>query len=660
MTTLLDERPADRSGAAPRPGRIEALDGLRGVAVLVVVAFHLWPGVVPGGWLGVDIFFVLSGYLITGLLAHELASTRRVALGSFWARRARRLLPAALATIGVVALFAHWLLDPWRLSSLRGDAIASLAYVANWRFVATGHSYFAAGARSPLEHLLSLAIEEQFYVVWPLVLAVAWRVGRARPARVAGLTIALAALSALRMASLAGATGSRAYFGTDTRAQALLVGAALALALQGRAAAPTLVAALRRAGPIALAGLLVGVAVLHGQARWLYVGGFTAIAVAAALAIGAVVVGAAPALSKLLAHRALRAVGRVSYGLYLWHWPVIVLLTADRVGVGGARLDLIRIATFSGVTLLSHRLLERPILAWNASPRVVARRSGPAVAAIAVVVLLAGVGSTAPPRQLQAEAGSLQTIPTVAPPAAEATIETTATNAAAHPPTTGDRRAPPPSAAVPAVAPPVQVGVVGDSIGFTLAYYAGRVPGIRLSGGGTIGCGIIATPRCQHWDELWRVVAERAPDVVVVVLGAWEVVRQPTVDGTYRPGTDAGRTTVLDALEHGLSLLPARTRLAVLDVPCLQSFDGNGPVPDRLRSWINGVFDEFVARHADRAQIVPISQLVCPDGHMDAVVDGVHLRPEGRHFDDRSAPIVWRWLGPRIRALADPSALGGH
>ncbi len=209
-----------------RPG----LDGLRAFAVVAVILYHGDVSWARGGFLGVDVFFVLSGFLITSLLLTEHGATGRVDLGRFWSRRARRLLPALFGVLLGVALYAATWGHPTELGRIRGDGIASLLYVSNWRFVLDGSSYFSLfQAPSPLAHTWSLAIEEQWYLLWPLVLLGLLRVLKVRLNLVALTCGALAAGSAVLMAALfhSGADPSRAYYGTDTRAQALLIGAAL-------------------------------------------------------------------------------------------------------------------------------------------------------------------------------------------------------------------------------------------------------------------------------------------------------------------------------------------------------------------------------------------------------------------------------------------------
>jgi len=261
------------------------LDGVRAVAIVAVVAYHL--GYLPGGWLGVDLFFVLSGYLITSILLKD--SERWSRLGQFWGRRVRRLLPAVLALLVGLSIYS-WLGGPGLVpAQFRAPALATLIYGANWQEIAAGHSYFAQFVTpSPLEHAWSLAIEEQYYVAWPLVLgALVWatrRLGgdRARKALLfATLGIAIASAAWMGVAAhLFGA--NRAYMGTDTRAWELLLGGSLAMAFPAnrvtrRARGWSIAAAL------GVAGLVAGVMTAGGPPTWIWDGGLVAIAVGAML-----------------------------------------------------------------------------------------------------------------------------------------------------------------------------------------------------------------------------------------------------------------------------------------------------------------------------------------------------------------------------------------
>ncbi|MSY22851.1 MAG: acyltransferase family protein, partial [Actinobacteria bacterium] len=216
----------------PRLPAVPALDGLRGLAVAAVVLYHAEFKVMIGGYLGVSTFFTLSGFLITTLLINESARNGSVALGAFWGRRFRRLLPASLATLALVATLFAWLVATAdQRATMQGDIIASVFDVANWHFIFQGASYgdlFVAP--SPVLHFWSLAIEEQFYLVFPVLLVLLWRVSKAR-LRVIGLTLGALALCSAALPWIFTMSKDRIYFGTDTRAAELLLGGVLAVVL---------------------------------------------------------------------------------------------------------------------------------------------------------------------------------------------------------------------------------------------------------------------------------------------------------------------------------------------------------------------------------------------------------------------------------------------
>ncbi len=352
----------------PRTGirHLPALDGLRGVALLGVLFFHAG-GALPGGYLGVDLFFVLSGYLITTLLLAEHRDTGRVVLSAFWVRRARRLFPALLSLMPAVALYARFVALPGELPRLRADALATLGYVANWRTIVAGQSYWDLfAAPSPLEHMWSLSIEEQFYVVWPL--AVALLVRRAPSPRALGRRVLVLALGlgALSMASMVArfdpASTSRAYLGTDTRSAGILAGAALATLLSPDAVlSPRAVRLLDALGLIAAAGLAVAWSKLPGSSRFLYHGGFWLTEIAVLVLIACAVAGPSSVVARALALRPLTLAGTVSYGAYLWHWPVDVLLTPARVHLPSVWLHALQLAVTFAIAAVSYRFLESPI-----------------------------------------------------------------------------------------------------------------------------------------------------------------------------------------------------------------------------------------------------------------------------------------------------------
>ena len=341
------------------------LDGLRAIAVIAVIAYHLDPDLIPGGLLGVGVFFTLSGYLITDLLLGQREATGSLKLGDFWMRRARRLLPALFLMLAVVVAWVT-LLDRSQLPSLRGDVLASVAYVSNWWNIVREASYFARfGPPPPLDHLWSLAVEEQFYLIWPwlLLLGLRFLPGRYNLALV---TLAGAAVSAAAMAMIyqPGIDPTRVYEGTDTRAFGLLVGAALAMVWPSRKLSAERITLRGRLilDSIGVAGLVV-IAILilrtSEYSPFLYKGGIVLLTVATTMTVAALVhpaswLGVAVGLAPL------RWIGVRSYGIYLWHFPIIVL-TAPGMQRASLGLQVMQVVATVSVAALSWQFFEEPI-----------------------------------------------------------------------------------------------------------------------------------------------------------------------------------------------------------------------------------------------------------------------------------------------------------
>lgn len=348
-----------------RRHHLPALDGLRAVAVCAVIAYHLQFSWARGGYLGVDVFFVLSGFLITSLLTEEVAANSRISLSAFWIRRARRLLPALVLVLGAIVLFSAVGNSALNKSTLPGDVWSTLFYFANWHFIAGHNSYFAQFlVPSPLEHAWSLAIEEQFYVLWPLIVALLVRVGRGAWRRVAmGATVALVLFSVADMALITRGGGdlTRGYFGTDSRAFELMIGALLALWLGN---ARSVIAPKRWYPPggwLALAGLLTCFGFLGGPPRWMFDGGFLGVSILTAIILANIALEESGVLGSVLSVQPLRWIGRISYGLYLWHWPVFVLLSTATTGLSSWQVDVLRIVITLAAATASFYLVEEPI-----------------------------------------------------------------------------------------------------------------------------------------------------------------------------------------------------------------------------------------------------------------------------------------------------------
>lgn len=347
----------------PRLPYLPGLDGLRGLAVIAVLLYHA-EGIIRGGFLGVESFFVLSGFLITALLLAEWQQHGRIDVKDFWLRRARRLLPALLLMLGGTLAFATFQLGG-EARGLYDDALAALVYAMNWHLVVGGQSYFDPTLRpSLLQHLWSLAVEEQFYLLWPLLFIAGLRGLRLRGLVLATLVGIVASSALMFWLYQPGADPSRIYYGTDTRAAGLLIGVVLALLWKpgGAEGRRSVGMALDGGGLAALGLLLAGFVRLSDTHPLLYRGGFTLVALSTALLIVAVTYPGARLMPALLGWRPLRWVGLRSYGIYLWHWPVFMVTRPYQdIALDGWPLLALRLLIVLALAELSYRLLELPI-----------------------------------------------------------------------------------------------------------------------------------------------------------------------------------------------------------------------------------------------------------------------------------------------------------
>ncbi|MCP2322282.1 peptidoglycan/LPS O-acetylase OafA/YrhL [Hamadaea flava] len=767
------------------------LDGVRALAVLAVLLFHAGVRQLPGGFLGVDAFFVLSGFLITSLLLGELRRTGRIALGEFWLRRARRLLPALLAVLVVVALLARTLAGGEELTLVRGDALATLAYVANWRMIYRGTDYFAQNAApSPLQHTWSLGIEEQFYLCWPvIVIAVIvfaprlmrrarpylarpphtrwmhraqkrwprptptgperptqprpasraqqrWarqpstRLARpnqprmvsrtqkrwahptharlARPAqpRVArrtqtrwtrpahtrwarttlpgpaqeeaeprqarltqrfgrGILLALVLAGALASAIAAallyrdGDVG-RAYFGTDTRAQALLIGCALALVLRARgpSAGPRIqwVSGVAAALGLVITGFLWAYG--DGTQAWLYRGGLTLGAIGVAAVLWHVSVVPAGTLSRVLSVAPLVMIGQISYGLYLWHWPLFQLLDADRTGLTGTRLIMLRLAVVLVVATASYWLIERPVRRGVRRPAWFVGRRAAMASALAVTVLVAGtvaaVVSGTRPATVTA-AAPVVVFPSGAPSAGAS---------ATHGPMTRAGRKP---------GGQPRITILGDSVAWTVGTYLPEHPGLTVTTRAIQGCGIALLPdiltqgsphtnypNCEHWPDRWRsAIRIDDPDVAVILLNRWELMDRRIQGGYQHVGQPAFDAYLSGQLTQGIGIAKSRGAQIVL---LTASYTRRSERPDgglypedepiRVDAW-NHLLQATALRFPGQVSVLDLNAVTCPGGRFAWDVDGLRIRSDGLHFTPPGVQqVIAPWLLPQVARIA--------
>jgi peptidoglycan/LPS O-acetylase OafA/YrhL len=617
--------PSDSSSAPPAeepsPGRetgglrrFSALDGIRALAVAAVLLYHGGISWMGGGLLGVDVFFVLSGFLITSLLCRELERSGTVRLGRFWA--------------------------------IRGDAVSALLYVANWHFILSDQGYFVqAAAPSPLLHTWSLAVEEQYYLIWPLV---ALFVVRRWGIRALAVTAAVGAVaSAVVMVALhtSGFSIDRLYYGTDTRAQALLVGSFLGAVGTHRGSGFSIVPARwsstrRRRWLWTAVGTLGGLYLvwawhaLAGSNPFLYGGGFLLVAAAA----GAVVVGCVTVqdswLSRLLSVSALVFVGRISYGLYLYHWPLFLVIDHAHTGLTGANLLAARLGVTAAAATASFLLVEEPIrrgVTWRG------RRGLWMVGGVVAVTAVTVIAATAAPATdaNAAQRGSGLT-------ASQRHSLVTAGAFTAH---------------------PVRFALFGDSVALTLEVglnvdSVSRY-GVRVSNGSWLGCdlddveinvsGVVgpATPSCG-WQSFWaHLMVRDRPEVSGLLLGRWEVTDHLYQGHWVHVGDPAWDRHLTSELDQAVGILSAGgAKVVLFTMPYVQPpyeradgtpYSENDPVRmDAFNRLLSGV----AAAHKGSVTLIDLNRLVDPSGHYQRVIGGVTVRStDGIHLT--MAGSVW-------------------
>lgn len=492
--------------------RLPGLDGLRGLAVIGAILFHAGFGWAQGGFLGVSTFFVLSGFLITNLLVREWDGSGSIRLGRFWARRFRRLLPAALLTLALVALLWWRLGTPEQLAKLRWDLLAALANVANWRFYLAGSSYADLfSAPGPLQHFWSLAIEEQFYLLFPPAVIALVRLGGRRL-----LAPALTAVVALSIGLTLGLGDNidRIYYGTDTRAAELLIGALLALWWSSPlrripAHAAPVRSGTARSGLVDCAG--VAALALMFWSWWATDNTSPALGCGALPAYGlltAFIIYAATlpgAVARLLSLAPLRWIGLISYGLYLYHWPVFLLLDEQRLGLAAAPLFAVRMLVTTALALASYRWLEMPVRrgAVLRSDRAAAVAG---LAGIGLVALCAVLVTLNPPRSTIPYADTdLRDFP-----AASAPLTGAAASSA--------------DAAGGAIAGTVMIvgdsGTVDASPALRAAFEAAGASSVIEKAFPGVG---LSNPQLPWRDAYRKLVDEHRPGLVIMMLGAWDM-----------------------------------------------------------------------------------------------------------------------------------------
>jgi peptidoglycan/LPS O-acetylase OafA/YrhL/lysophospholipase L1-like esterase len=600
----ISNRPTNVQAERSAPiAHLPGLDGVRGLAVIGVLLFHggfVWA---KGGFLGVSTFFTLSGFLITNLLVREFEGSSSLDLVRFWGRRLRRLMPAALAAIALIGLVWWRIGTPEQLGSLRFDMLSSLGYVANWRLWTSGISYGSLFSQpTPFQHFWSLAIEEQFYLVFPIVVLACMRIGSRR---LLTWVCAICAVISITLMWLQRSDFDRIYYGTDTRVAELLFGVMLALWWSQRDRSAAKRSSSQRiwdvVGVAALIGILAAWYTTDEMSPKLAMGGLP---VYAALSTILIYTATRPGLvSRLFSNSVLRWAGLLSYGLYLYHWPIFLVLSDDRTGLSTTPLFVLRMAVTIGLSVLSYFFLEMPIrrrtfLTTSRSAATAAFAGTFAVVLCAFVVTQHTPKSSVPYANM--EVGQLGHV----------LVDLN-----------------PKESARPNGATPATVWIIGDSGGLdaspALAAAMEATGSTRFIFGSGPGFGLTVG---IDWRKDFQEVIERdRPDVAVFMAGGW--------DAKFL--IKNGKAEYETIVDEAISLL-TDNGVKVLLLPILPG--GRFDV-----STTNQIFAEVAARHPGMVDNPSIdSAFAAPDGsiprywidekgtvHLLRKADGWHLCQEG-------------------------------
>ena len=623
------------------------LDGLRGVAVILVIIFHSGLGWLPGGFLGVSVFFTLSGFLITSLLINECENTGRIDLKAFWGRRLRRLAPASLVVIAGVVGLASWLSTSIEASRIKGDAISATLYFSNWRFIYSGHSYGELFASpSPLQHLWSLSIEEQLYVIVPVVIAGLFALGLRR--RAIGIVF-LIAVAGSTIATMFTNSHELIYYGTHTRAAELLLGSALACLFGHRIER----LAVQKAKPLStmyivpLLGVIVRARFSSVDSPWVYSGLLTLFAGLSAICLIASV-HAGPVRS-ILSSSPLVRIGEVSYGLYLIHWPVIVWLNSERVDLQPTALFGVQVIVTVILTVASYWLIEQPIrrrkvllsVRWAASTFV---------AAVVGVLILASAILASASTQVDTTPDVLVTIASTSSVADSSNVTSTTIVSSSAKPARVDRMG------------PLSVLVIGDSTAENIATALAQASdgSLGVISGGVLGCPLLKVAQvrdrkdsqqdvsyCPNNEQLVRDHVSEVDAIVVIagVANQW-AFQYAGSDVWVEPASDQYKADLNGFLENIEAIVASRgLPVLVFETPPVR--DNPKILGDDIAALVRwaAVIDEWDSNWYS-VKMVPYADALS-DPNSD---EGKAERPDGVHLaEDFSVELARIILIPRLR-----------
>ena len=608
--------------------------------MLAVLFFHA--GKLQGGFLGVDLFFALSGFLITSLLLAEMDRRGRVDVFAFWGRRFRRLLPAVLFLLVVVTVITSIVATVPERAATINDGPWAQAYLANWHAIA-GHSDYWASFELPrmFGHLWSLAIEEQFYVIWPLVMAViAWRSRHVhRTVMIVCITVSLLSL-AVMIGLFDPGDPTRVYIGTDTRASGLLLGALFATApmRSGTKRVSARVGSGYTAVVVGIAGI-IGLSwfMIDGPSSpWLFRGGLFAHSLLSAMLVAGCAARPANPASRWIGCTPLRITGVLSYSLYLWHWPIFALLSPSRTDMSGWSLLALRFAVSFAAATISKVLVEDPIrfrATWATGRQGVITLIAVAVA-VGAFWALVPLPATAPAAFSLDQLSSTTPASTRASAATVVAANTTAAVSVSAAPAPTTTIAATTTTVAPLLAPTTRVLMVGDSMAFdewpavASAMYAGR---IAIGGYVSPGAGLLDT-RYDSTTEIDKMIVDFKPDLVLYQGSLWDSGTAEAQRAAYATFTDF-------VLGHG-------ARLALITIPPLRADHQD---PANLGA-LTGIMHEIAGRHPDQVFVLDSDEIWGPVFAQDINGDKVPERkPDGVHVCPSGAAIYALWLTSQLQ-----------